>query len=82
MDPIPCNHCRQPTCRLCFLYRTRADYRALWSPPAPGAKPRVSVAELAEKRKRCKQAKAAGLPCTEFAPPQPATPAPPAPTPD
>lgn len=32
------------------------------------AKPRVQIGELAAKRGRCARAKAAGLPCTEFAP--------------
>lgn len=74
MQAMPCGHCNNPRCRLCLLYRSRADYRALWAAPdgvtpaPPPDKPRVSIAELAEKRRRCQQAKAAGRPCTEFAP--------------
>lgn len=35
-------------------------------PGKPASKPKMSFAEMAEKRKRCKEAKSAGLPCTEF----------------
>jgi hypothetical protein len=59
---IPCGHCKQPRCRLCFLARTDARYRALWGieapPPPPVAvrtrdpnKPRVSLAQLAEQKR-------------------------------
>jgi hypothetical protein len=88
MQAMPCNHCKQPRCRLCYLYAHDARYRALWggdpadvrrqlfNSPAPGAgvtppqhKPRMSVDELARKRRRCGELRSAGLPCNEFAPP-------------
>jgi hypothetical protein len=35
--------------------------------PAKAKKPRMSFTGMAAKKSRCQQAKAAGLPCTEFA---------------
>jgi hypothetical protein len=54
----PCRHeGAAEGCRLCHLYETRPDYRALWDGPPPGPcahrGPRVRVAGSARDWHRC-----------------------------
>ncbi len=71
--------CYGDKCRLCWLATHDVRYQRLWNLPTVESKnteaiatalakrkPRISINEMVEKRRRCGQAKAAGLPCNEF----------------
>lgn len=63
----PCQHVDfQSWCGVCRLSVTSAKYRRAWGGGISTTKPHMSVQEMADKRRRCGQAKAEGRPCTEF----------------
>jgi len=62
----PC-FCDKASCHLCKLYHTNPVYTKLWDGAARAERPpRLSVDQLAERKSRCRERKAAGLPCKEF----------------
>lgn len=72
----PCAHSIYTAhCRICYLYETDSRYRQLWGGNPSEAKtsnigqyqkPRLSIDEVAEKRRRCREARERGEKCTEF----------------